>query len=186
MSGDGDSGFAGGTRGKSNIKSSPEEKSMKDTYSLSEFRSFRRARHIAGGITVLLALTLAWSPRLWGQCSSPYDQEPITNVSVSVSPGSAFSGPNAVVTATISVNTVVNSASGWLPLGIGEYVGNGSGQLPDVASGPFWDNYVMIACGQSSATIQFVPIHVTQPTAVRTLAAGSFPGSRTAEPTGPQ
>ena len=45
---------AGGTRGNSNIKSSPEEKAMKDTYNLSEFparESFRRARqigHLAG------------------------------------------------------------------------------------------------------------------------------------------
>lgn len=137
---------------------------MKDTYNLSEFRSFRRARQIVGGATLLLALTLAWSPLLWGQCGPPYDQGPITNVSVSVSPGSVFSGPNAVVTATISVNTIVNNPSGWLPLGFAECVGDACGPWFDVASGPFWDNYVMIACGQSSATIQFVPIYVTQPT----------------------
>jgi hypothetical protein len=36
---------------------------MKDTYNLSEFRSFRRARPIA--VTLLFALTLAGPPRLW-------------------------------------------------------------------------------------------------------------------------
>jgi len=61
-----DSGFVGRTRGNSNIQSSPEEKAMMDTYNLSEFGSFRRARQIA--VTLLFALTLAGPSRLWGQC----------------------------------------------------------------------------------------------------------------------
>ena len=59
-------GSRGRTRGNSNIQSSPEEKVMMDTYNLSEFGSFRRARQIA--VTLLFALTLAGPPRLWGQC----------------------------------------------------------------------------------------------------------------------
>jgi hypothetical protein len=41
---------------------------MNTSYHLSEFGSFTRARQIVGGITLLLALTLAGPPRLWGQC----------------------------------------------------------------------------------------------------------------------
>ena len=47
---------------------------MKDTYNLSEFRSFTRARQIA--VALLFALTLAGPSRLWGQC-----QQSLTNMS---------------------------------------------------------------------------------------------------------
>ena len=53
---------------------------MMDTSNLSEFRSFTRARQIVVGVTMLLALTLAGPPRLWGQCV------PITNTSTSATP----------------------------------------------------------------------------------------------------
>src|SRR5208282_3819845 len=64
----------GRTRGNSSIKSSPEEKAMMDTYNISEFRSFTRARQIA--VALLFALTLAGPSRLWGQC-----QQSLTNMS---------------------------------------------------------------------------------------------------------
>jgi hypothetical protein len=41
---------------------------MMDTNNLFEFRSFRKAQQIVGGVTLLLALTLAGPPRLWGDC----------------------------------------------------------------------------------------------------------------------
>src|SRR5208337_687870 len=52
-------GNVGRARGNSNIQSSPEEKAMKDTYNLSEIRSFWRALQIVALIRFLAATSRA-------------------------------------------------------------------------------------------------------------------------------
>src|SRR5579872_6652787 len=92
-------------RGDGNTKGGPEEKTMMNTYNFSEFRSFTRARQIVGGVTLLLALTLAGPPSLWGQyCTPDYPGTGVAVNNVIVSPGSIFGGPNAILTATINLN----------------------------------------------------------------------------------
>jgi hypothetical protein len=90
---------------------------MMDTYNLSEFRGFTRARQIAGAVILLLALTLAGPPRLWGQCqqgvaSLTFDKGSITALAAD---------PYGSTTGTVTLNcvswyqgTVVNiSVSPW-------------------------------------------------------------------------
>ena len=133
-----------GTRGNSNIQSSPEEKAMMDTYNLSEFGSFTRARQIAGAVILLLVLTLAGSPRLWGsQC----DQNPsYIGAGLALSPGSVVGGSGTVFTATITLNGV-------------------AGPYPFYAAGFFWitgdfipsrsSHDVYIWTCMNSATVEF-------------------------------
>jgi YD repeat-containing protein len=78
---------------------------MMDTYNLSEHPStgsFRRARQIVGGVTLLLAITLAGPPRLLGDCAY------ITNINVSVSPTTVLEGQETTVTLTFTLNVPVS------------------------------------------------------------------------------
>jgi len=71
---------------------------MMDTYNLSEFGSFRRARQIA--VTLLFALTLAGPPRLWGQCQQAIN-------SLSFDKGSIIAlttDSTGLATATVTLN----------------------------------------------------------------------------------
>jgi YD repeat-containing protein len=70
----------------SNTQGSPEEKAMKETSNRSEFRSFTRARQIVGGVTMLLALTLAGPPRLWGDCQQAISGLTFTKGSINALP----------------------------------------------------------------------------------------------------
>ena len=75
---------------------------MMDTYNLSEFGSFTRARQMAGAVIMLLALTLAGSPRLWGQCqqgvaSLTFDKGSVTALAVD---------PYGSATGTVTLNCV--------------------------------------------------------------------------------
>ena len=73
---------------------------MMDTYNLSEFRSLRRARHIVGAVILLLALSLAGPPRLWGQCQQGIQ-------SFTISPGSIVAlaaDPYGSASGTVTLN----------------------------------------------------------------------------------
>jgi hypothetical protein len=78
---------------------------MMDTDNHSEFRSFTRARQIAGAVIMLFALTLVGPPRLWGQCS--YQNPSYTGMSLSgVSPASVTGGDGTFLTVTIRLDGV--------------------------------------------------------------------------------
>jgi YD repeat-containing protein len=83
-----------------NIKRTPEEKAMKTSYHLSEFGSFKRARQIVGGVILLLALTLAGPPRLWGEC-----QQAVTGLSFDMGSIIALTEPSTgTATGTVTLN----------------------------------------------------------------------------------
>ena len=151
-----DSGFAARIRGNSNMKSSPEEKAMKDTYNLSEFGSFTRARQILGGVTMLLALTLAGVPRLWGQalCNGA-----ATVTSVSVSPGSVVGGSGTILTATINVTSAVPPDVFYVRL-----VGVGISGVAGGITSPLYYGQAVFPCDKNTETLQFQVGAVSQRT----------------------
>ena len=80
---------------------------MMDTHKLAKFSStgiFAQARQIVAAATILLALTLAGPPRLWGQCGDHNSNS--VAASVAVSPGSVVGNSGRTMTATITVAPV--------------------------------------------------------------------------------
>ena len=137
---------------------------MKDTYNLSEFRSFTRVRQIAGGVILLLALTLAGPPRLWAQCNYP-------QVNASISPSSVFEGNPAVtltVTITMSAALQVCDGNGGDPVEVDWEVKDPNGR--SLYSGGF-----NMLFGQSSHTftLETYDFGYTQPITA-TLTAGAW------------
>jgi len=85
---------------------------MKPSYKPNEFRTLRRILPL-----VAVALALAGSPRLWGQCSSQASNSQVA--SVTVSPGSVVGGSGTTLTATIIVAPTVTGPFPFAEFNIG-------------------------------------------------------------------
>ena len=130
---------------------------MMDTHNHSEFRSLSRARQIAGGVMMLLALTLAGPARLWGQCSS---QNPsYTGMSLSgVSPASVTGGDGTFLTVTIRLDGVAGPYPFMAEVNVW-VTGVSAGNIS-----PLYEGYVPIWTCTSSTTVRFTVASVSQPT----------------------
>jgi len=133
---------------------------MKTSYSLSvswSTGSFRRARQIVGGVTLLLALTLAGPSHLWGDCAF------ITNINVSVSPATVIEGQNTTLTLKFTLNTPVSpcNTNGYDNIDVIWGARAPDGRL--LSQGDVW-----IALGAVSGQVQFHTsgYGFTQPTLV--------------------
>lgn len=120
---------------------------MKDTCNLSEFQSFTRARRIAAGVMMLLALTLAGPPRLAAQC----DQNTMPYPTLT-SPGSIMGGSTQTATVTVTVN---NNGGGGALIPISATYLN--------LSGNFWFGDLIVPTG-SVASFTVSSGDVAQPT----------------------
>jgi len=136
---------------------------MMDTHKLAKFSStgiFAQARQIVAAATILLALTLAGPPRLWGQCGDHNSNS--VAASVAVSPGSVVGNSGRTMTATITVAPVVTGSFAFQSVGVSISGVSGwiTSQLIDGAA-PVW-------CGSSTTTVQF------QVGSVSHLTTGTF------------